>query len=192
MDVGVPRAGDNRRLEVVVDGLLLFNGRQLAVDTTLVSTLKGNGEPRRGAADRDGWHSQKLDGSRNEPTPNSLDLTPGHNSWSLPLRWVAGGRRKAKIFIRLLARARFMQRRLEQAWRPRLYAIITCAAARAFAASLLGLRGGRGSDGQVPPSHEVERDHAIALRDCLSPKKKTHLQTPTPTHCAPTHQHPHR
>ena len=45
MDVGVPRAGDNRRLEVVVDGLLLFNGRQLAVDTTLVSTLKGNGEP---------------------------------------------------------------------------------------------------------------------------------------------------
>ena len=27
MDVGVPRAGDNRRLEVVVDGLPLFSGR---------------------------------------------------------------------------------------------------------------------------------------------------------------------
>ena len=42
------------------------------------------------------WHSQKLDGSRNEPTLNSLDLVPGHNSWSLPLRWVAGGVRKQR------------------------------------------------------------------------------------------------
>ena len=54
MDLGVPSAGDNRRLEVVVDGLPLFGGAQLAVDTTLVSALKGNGEPLRGAADRDG------------------------------------------------------------------------------------------------------------------------------------------
>ena len=35
MDLGVTRAGDNRRLEVVVDGLPLFGGAQLAVDTTL-------------------------------------------------------------------------------------------------------------------------------------------------------------
>ena len=42
------------------------------------------------------WHSQKLDGSRNEPTLNSLDLAPGHNSWSLPLRWVASGLRKQR------------------------------------------------------------------------------------------------
>ena len=54
MDHGVPSAGDNKRLEVVVDGLHLFGGAQLAVDTTLVSALKGNGELRRGAADRDG------------------------------------------------------------------------------------------------------------------------------------------
>ena len=53
MDLGVPSAGDNRRLEVVIDGLPLFGGAQLAVDTTLVSALKENGEPRRGAADRD-------------------------------------------------------------------------------------------------------------------------------------------
>ena len=54
MDLGVPSAGDNRRLEVVVDGLPLFGGAQLAIDTTLVSALKGNGKHRRGAADRDG------------------------------------------------------------------------------------------------------------------------------------------
>ena len=42
---GMPPAGDSRRLEVVVDGLPLFSDRQLVVDTTLVSSLKGNGEP---------------------------------------------------------------------------------------------------------------------------------------------------
>ena len=38
----------------MVDGLALFGGVQLAVDTTLVSALKGDGVPRRGAANRDG------------------------------------------------------------------------------------------------------------------------------------------
>ena len=32
MDLGVPRAADSRRLEVVVDGSFLFEGVQLAVD----------------------------------------------------------------------------------------------------------------------------------------------------------------
>ena len=50
LDLGVPNANDNRRLEVVADGLPLFGGVQLAVDTTLVSAVRGDG----GAADRDG------------------------------------------------------------------------------------------------------------------------------------------
>ena len=37
---------DDRRLECVVTGLSLHNGAQLAVDTTLVSPLKRNGDPR--------------------------------------------------------------------------------------------------------------------------------------------------
>ena len=183
MDVGVPRAGDNRRLEVVVDGLLLYNGRQLAVDTTLVSTLKGNGGTQERCS-RPRWVAL-AEARRVKERTNPELVGPGARPQLVVLALEVGGRwsEEAKIFIRLLARARFMQRRLEQAWRPRWYAIITCAAARAFAASLLGLRGGRGSDGQVPPSHEVERDHAIALRDCLSPKKKKkHISK---------HQHPH-
>ena len=36
LDIGVP-VNDGRRLEVVVDGLPLYGGAQLAVDTTLVS-----------------------------------------------------------------------------------------------------------------------------------------------------------
>ena len=52
--LGVPNANDNQRLEVVADGLPLFGGVQLAVDTTLVSAVRGDGEPVPGAADRDG------------------------------------------------------------------------------------------------------------------------------------------
>ena len=40
---------DNRRLEVVADGLPLFNGAQLAIDTTMVSALRGDGTARRRA-----------------------------------------------------------------------------------------------------------------------------------------------
>ena len=53
MDLGVPNGRDSRRLEVVADGLPLFGGMQLAIDTTLVSAVQGDGEPTRGAADRD-------------------------------------------------------------------------------------------------------------------------------------------
>ena len=53
-DLGVPNANDNKRLEVVADGLPLFGGVQLAVDTTLVFAVRGDGESVPGAADRDG------------------------------------------------------------------------------------------------------------------------------------------
>ena len=41
-------------VQLVVDGLPLFGGVQLAVDTTMVSALHANGEARRGAAHTDG------------------------------------------------------------------------------------------------------------------------------------------
>ena len=46
---------DGRRLEVVADGLPLFGGAQLAVDTTLVSAVRGDGTARRLAADVVEW-----------------------------------------------------------------------------------------------------------------------------------------
>ena len=45
LDLGVGGVLD-RRLEVVVNGLPLFNGAQLAVDTTLVSPIRRDGTPR--------------------------------------------------------------------------------------------------------------------------------------------------
>ena len=46
--MGVRGVLDNKRLEVVVDGLPLFNGAQLAVDTTIVSLVRhdGTSQPR--------------------------------------------------------------------------------------------------------------------------------------------------
>ena len=40
MDLARPAALDNRRLEIVTDGLTLFISAQLAADTTIVSVLK--------------------------------------------------------------------------------------------------------------------------------------------------------
>ena len=52
MDLARPDALDNRRLEIVADGLSL--GAQLAVDTTLVSVLRRDGSPRPRCANEDG------------------------------------------------------------------------------------------------------------------------------------------
>ena len=106
MDVGVPHAGDNRRLEVVVDGLPLFSDRQLAVDTTLVSALKGNGEPMRGAADRDGVALSEARRVKERTYPELVG--PGARAQLVVLALEVGGRwsEEAKIFIRLIARAR--------------------------------------------------------------------------------------
>ena len=51
LDLAEPNAVDGRRLEVVGYGSPLFGGAQLAIDTTLVSTLHANGLPRRAGVD---------------------------------------------------------------------------------------------------------------------------------------------
>ena len=54
LDMVLPNAADGRLLEVVADGLPLFGGAQLAVDTTLVCALRRDGNPTRNAANEDG------------------------------------------------------------------------------------------------------------------------------------------
>ena len=58
LDLPVPDTSDSRRLEVVVDGLPLYGGCQLAVDTTLVCALHCDGSLHRGAADAVGVVAQ--------------------------------------------------------------------------------------------------------------------------------------
>ena len=75
---------------------------------------------------------------------------------------------ETSVFLNLLGQTRarsetpVMRRRGEQAWRLRWGAMLSCTAARAFAASLLDLRLGGGVDGDVNNTHEVvnEARHA--------------------------------
>ena len=54
LDLAEFNAMDNRRVEVIADGLALWQGARLAVDTTLVSLLRGHGSARGRAADHSG------------------------------------------------------------------------------------------------------------------------------------------
>ena len=54
LDLLAPNVQDARRLEIVAEGLPLFGGAQLAVDTTLVSAHHCDGTARPGAAHIDG------------------------------------------------------------------------------------------------------------------------------------------
>ena len=53
---------DGRRLEVVAEGLSLFGGAQLAIDATLVSTLRGDGTAR-------GTHTRRSKKAEGEDVP---------------------------------------------------------------------------------------------------------------------------
>ena len=94
------------------------------------------------------------EGGKKEPT---LNLWP--HTWKLAwlfwqAKWEADGRRKlAKAKAR--SEPHILRKRVEQAWRLHWGGILACAAARAFAPSLLDLRLAGGVDGDVPASHEV-------------------------------------
>ena len=45
---------DGRKIEVIVDGLSLYHGKQLAVDATIVCALGGNGKAHEGCSEEDG------------------------------------------------------------------------------------------------------------------------------------------
>ena len=161
-DLDLPVAvNDARRLEVVVDGLPLHGGAQLAVDTTVVSALHCDGTARRGAADRDGVALEEAR-RREERTYPEL-VQPGHRAKLVVLACEVGGRwsLEAVSFIRHLAKARaraepaVLKRRAEQGWRLRWCGLLACAAARAFAASLLERLVHGGADGDTPSVHQV-------------------------------------
>ena len=103
MDLGVPNAHDTRRLEVVADGLPLFGGVQLAVDTTLVSAIQGDGQPQRGAADRDGVALKRA--RRKKETTYPELVQPGSRA-RLVLALEVGGRwsQEARTFVAVARR----------------------------------------------------------------------------------------
>ena len=80
MDLGHFNALDARRLEVVADGLTLWRGAQLAIDTTLVSPLRRDGSARNRAL---ALHWMRLASARRGPTLNSVakEVGPAWLCW---------------------------------------------------------------------------------------------------------------
>ena len=150
---GKRRSSSLQGVEIVVDGLPFVWWRPV------YSGHHSGGQPRRGARDNDGAALVRA-----IPNWSVVEHGLGWSCW----RGEVAGRwsEETRAFIRLLARARnettLIRRRAEQAWRMRWWAILSCAAARAFAASLLGLRFTQGADGVSPSSEEVMGDHRHA------------------------------
>ena len=159
MDLAVPNPGDSRRIEVLADGLAFFGGVRLAIDTTLVPPLHANGTARPGAAQNNGV---ALRVARRRKESGYPELSEHNNR----CRWVVlaaevGGRcsDETRTFIRSLARfkARSAPPLLRGWW-----SLLSCAAARAFACSLVDLRVPGGPDGNLPLACEVEGEQRHA------------------------------
>ena len=135
------------------------------VDTTLVCALRRDGQPR-SSAGVDGAALQAARARKERTYPELVGSRARARLVVLALE--VGGRwsPEAWDFVRLLARARarargeprLLRQRAVAAWRRRWTGILACAAARAFAASLLVLPESGGVDGAAPSTSEVLED----------------------------------
>ena len=124
-----PRAGaDNRRSEVVADGLPLFHGVQLAIDTTMVSPVRMDGSARRHCATTDGAAMAQV---RVRKVRTHPELAQAHNSLAN-----AKVRDEPEDFKKVV----------KASWFRKWKALFASAAARAFALSLLERRCAPGCD----------------------------------------------
>ena len=80
-------------LEVVVDGLPLVRGAQLAIDTTMVSAVQSDGTARRQCATTSGAALDKLGGAKSGLTPSWLSYTVELGLWSWVVKWGDAGPR---------------------------------------------------------------------------------------------------
>ena len=138
MDLLPFRQVDNRRLEVVVNGLPLFRRAQLAIDTTMVSPVGSDGTPRRQCATTSG---AALDQARRrkERTYPELVQPPGR-ARLVVLGCEVGGRwsDESRQFLAGLAAAKarsepkIMKKSTMLCWFRRWSTLMACAAARAF------------------------------------------------------------
>ena len=157
---GVPV--DNRRLEVVADGLPLFHGAQLALDTTLVSPVRADGGPRRQCATTDG---AALEQARRRKELRYPELTGEQGRARLVvLACETGGRwsEEAQDFLRQLARARARSEPREirdvarRAWFRRWCTALSLVARhKRSRCRCWSAEGGQGPDGELPSTCDV-------------------------------------
>ena len=146
MDLSPRGDADNRRIEVVADGLPLFHGAQLAIDTTLVSPLSRNGAAKRQCA---GTDSAAMVQARRRKERTYPGLAQAHGRARLVvLACEVGGRwyGESLRFLHFVAEAKVRDEPEEfrdlvkRAWMKRWSSLLACTAARAHALSLLERR----------------------------------------------------
>ena len=154
---------DARRLEVVVDGLELFNGAQ---DTTLVSALRADGTVSRKGATV-GGEALRRARARKERTYPEL-AGEGGRARLVVLAAEVGGRwsNEASQFVRSLAWAKAQsapestQTQVAHAWNRRWRKILACTAAKSFANTLLEHASPTAAGGTKPSEAHMMRDCA--------------------------------
>ena len=133
-----------------------------------MSPLRADGEPHRRCAEVDGA-ALAVARRRKERTYPEL-VGDSQRAKLVVLAGEIGGRfsEETHTFIRLLARAKTrsipepLRTRARQSWMFRWGSLLACAAARAFASSLLDRRGHSGADGTTPSDAEVLADFSRA------------------------------
>jgi len=162
MNIAGISSRDGRQIEVVANGLPLWGGAQLAVDTTLVSPVRRNGTPQPNAATTDGVQLQT---ARARKATKYHELLQSRRCRLVVLALEVGGRwsEEALTFVRLLAKAK--ARTVPQLLRPAAQAaffhrwtgMLAVAAQRALAATLLELPvdDAEGVDGDQPELEDV-------------------------------------
>ena len=153
---------DARQIEVVANGLPLWGGAQLAVDTTLVSPVRRNGTPQAHAASVDGVQLQT---ARHRKEAKYRELLQSRRCRLVVLAIEVGGRwsEEATAFVRLLAKAKartvphLLRPAARAAFFHRWTGMLAVAAQRALAGTLLELPvdDAEGVDGDQPELEEV-------------------------------------
>ena len=143
MNLGLTIPSDGRKVEcLVTGGLRLYNGAQLAVDATLVSPLTGSGKARPRAAHTNGVALEK---ARQDKETTYPELLRANRCKLIVVGMEVGGRWSAEAydFLEQLAwhKASEVQPALQKttalAWLRRWSAMISVAAMRSFADTLL-------------------------------------------------------
>ena len=137
--VGI-RVQDQRRIEVIAEGLPVFHGAQLVIDTTLVSPLRADGEPHRRCAEVDG---AALVAARRRKERTYLELVGGQ--WTCQAGRARRGDRRTLHWKRTLFSVSSPGRRLAHSGAgahpcspilgPLVGSVLACAAVRAFASA---------------------------------------------------------
>ena len=133
---------DQRRIEVIANGLPLHQGAQLAVDTTLVSPLTASSQPRRRQGN---FAGAALTDARRSKERTYPELLQAQRCKLVVLGIEVGGRfsQESTHFLGLLAAAKtrsvppLLRSSATTAFVSRWSALLAAAAFRSFAASLL-------------------------------------------------------